>query len=60
MLRELMKREIEKVQNGLDPVGVIRDPAQNSILDTKLAESRQGPEFRRELRGGIRETVTAA
>ncbi|MGH7829125.1 MAG: hypothetical protein ACREP8_03005, partial [Candidatus Binatia bacterium] len=46
MLREMMKREIQKVQRGLDPIGVIRDPKQNSILDTKLSESLRGPEFR--------------
>ncbi len=38
-LREMMKREIEKVQKGLDPLGVIRDPAQNKMIDTKLAEN---------------------
>jgi 5,5'-dehydrodivanillate O-demethylase len=50
MLREMMKREIKKVKNGLDPLGVIRDAAANTMLDTKLAESLRGPEFRRELR----------
>jgi 5,5'-dehydrodivanillate O-demethylase len=49
MLREMMKREIEKVQRGLDPIGVIRDP-DHATIDTKLAESLRGPEFRRELR----------
>jgi 5,5'-dehydrodivanillate O-demethylase len=58
MLREMMKREIEKVQKGLDPIGVMRDPAQNSILDTKLSESLRGPEFRRELRGVVGEPRT--
>jgi 5,5'-dehydrodivanillate O-demethylase len=37
MLRELMRREIEKVQRGLDPIGVIRDPARNTEIDTGLA-----------------------
>ena len=58
MLREMMKREIEKVQKGLDPIGVVRNPAQNSLLDTKLSESLRGPEFRRELRGLVGETLT--
>ncbi|MCZ6625846.1 MAG: Rieske 2Fe-2S domain-containing protein [Deltaproteobacteria bacterium] len=47
MLREMMKREIEKVQKGLDPKGVIRDPAQHSMIDTKLTESLQ--EIRRRM-----------
>ncbi len=38
MLREMLKKEIEKVQKGLDPRGVIRDPAQDKIIDTKLME----------------------
>jgi 5,5'-dehydrodivanillate O-demethylase len=50
MLREMMKREIEKVRKGLDPMGVIRDPAENTMIDTKLSESLRGPEFRRDLR----------
>ena len=39
MLREVMMREIKKVQHGLDPMGVIRDPAQNPMIDTHLMES---------------------
>ena len=50
MLRERMLREIAKVQQGQDPLGVMRDPAKNDMLDTKLAQSLQGPECRRELR----------
>ncbi len=50
MLREMMKREIEKVQKGLDPKGVIRDPAENTMIDTKLEESLHGPESRHQLR----------
>jgi hypothetical protein len=54
MLREMMKREIEKVEKGLDPLGILRDP-NHPTIDTKLAESLNGPEFRRELR-----VITAA
>jgi hypothetical protein len=39
MLREVMMREIKKVHQGLDPMGVIRDPAQNPMIDTHLMES---------------------
>jgi 5,5'-dehydrodivanillate O-demethylase oxygenase subunit len=31
LLREMLKREIEKVQQGLDPIGVVRDPNQPPI-----------------------------
>ena len=49
MLREMMRREIDKVQRGLDPLGVIHDP-DHAIIDSKLGESFRGPEYRRELR----------
>jgi 5,5'-dehydrodivanillate O-demethylase len=49
MLREMMRREIDKVMQGLDPLGVIRDP-NHAMIDSKLAESLRGPEYRRELR----------
>lgn len=39
MLRELLKREIQRVQQGHDPMGIIRDPAQDVIIDTKVMES---------------------
>jgi len=38
MYREVLKREIERVQMGLDPKGVIRDPNQ-PMIDTHLQES---------------------
>jgi len=50
MLREIMKREIERVQKGLDPKGVIRDASEYKMIDTGLTESLHGPEFVRELR----------
>jgi 5,5'-dehydrodivanillate O-demethylase len=49
MLRQMMRREIDKVQRGLDPLGVIRDP-DHAAIDSKLAESLRVPEYRRELR----------
>ena len=50
LLRAMLLREIAKVQQGHDPLGVVRDPAKNAMLDTKLAESLVGPECRGELR----------
>jgi len=47
MLREMMKREIEKVRQGQDPIGVIRDPAQDTMIDTKLTDSLRVMEMRR-------------
>jgi 5,5'-dehydrodivanillate O-demethylase len=37
MLRELMKREIAKVERGEDPIGVQRDP-DHAIIDTNVDE----------------------
>ncbi|MET0501808.1 MAG: Rieske 2Fe-2S domain-containing protein, partial [Candidatus Binatia bacterium] len=39
LLREVMMREMKKVQQGLDPMGIIRDPGQNPMVDTHLMES---------------------
>ena len=39
LLREVMMREMKKVHQGLDPMGVIHDPAQNAMVDTHLMES---------------------
>ena len=39
MLREVMMREITRVQQGLDPMGIVRDPKQNRMIDTHLLES---------------------
>jgi 5,5'-dehydrodivanillate O-demethylase len=33
LLREMLKREIEKVQRGLDPLGVVREPGEE-VIDT--------------------------
>jgi 5,5'-dehydrodivanillate O-demethylase len=38
MLRQIVRREIEKVQMGLDPMNVFRDP-EHDIVDTNLQES---------------------
>ena len=39
MLREVMMREMKRVQQGLDPMGVIRESSQNTMVDTHLMES---------------------
>ena len=33
MYRRALKREIRKVEDGLDPIGVVRDPARNTRID---------------------------
>jgi 5,5'-dehydrodivanillate O-demethylase len=33
MLRKMLEREIARVEAGLDPMGVIRDPAKNERID---------------------------
>lgn len=38
MYREMLRREIQKVKRGLDPMNVFRDP-NHGIIDTKLDES---------------------
>jgi 5,5'-dehydrodivanillate O-demethylase len=38
MYRNMLKREIERVQMGLDPKAVVRDP-NHDVIDTKLTES---------------------
>src|SRR6185295_11975221 len=40
LLRQVVKENIERVQQGLDPLGVIRDP-DHAIIDTKLEETLQ-------------------
>jgi 5,5'-dehydrodivanillate O-demethylase oxygenase subunit len=39
LFREVMMREMDRVQQGLDPMGVIRDAAHNPMIDTHLMES---------------------
>jgi len=41
-LRKLLKEQIERVQQGLDPLGVIRDPAKNQLIDLGVINERIG------------------
>ena len=41
MLREMFKREVSKMQQGMDPMNVIRDP-NHAIIDTHLEKSMEG------------------
>lgn len=51
LLREMLEREIEKVERGLDPIGVIRDEEHGEI-ETNLDESlKQWATLRRRQRG---------
>jgi len=42
LLRKLLKEQIELVQKGLDPLGVIRDPHKNRIIDLNVINERIG------------------
>jgi 5,5'-dehydrodivanillate O-demethylase len=39
LLRQIMMREIKRVQEGQDPIGIIRDPQKHVMIDTNLMES---------------------
>jgi 5,5'-dehydrodivanillate O-demethylase len=39
LLRQVMFRELEKMRAGRDPIGIVRDPANNPLIDTHLLES---------------------
>jgi 5,5'-dehydrodivanillate O-demethylase len=41
-LRKLLKEQIERVQRGLEPMGLIRDPAKNQLIDLGVINERIG------------------
>jgi hypothetical protein len=45
MLRELMFENLERVQQGLDPMNVIRDP-DHAMIDTNVDNEFKRPERR--------------
>ncbi len=42
MLRRLLQEQIEIVRNGGDPMGVIRDPEKNKIIEFDVINERIG------------------
>lgn len=41
-LRKLLREQIERVRQGLDPIGVIRDPEKNRLIDLEVVNERIG------------------
>jgi 5,5'-dehydrodivanillate O-demethylase oxygenase subunit len=41
-LRKMLREQIERVQQGLEPLGVIRDPARNQLIDLGVFNERIG------------------
>jgi hypothetical protein len=41
-LRKLLREQIERVQNGLEPIGVIRNPEKNQLIDLGVINERIG------------------
>ena len=41
-LRKLLREQIERVQNGLEPIGIIRDPEKNRLIDLGVINERIG------------------
>jgi LigXa C-terminal domain like len=41
-LRKLLKEQIEIVQKGLDPIGIIRDPEKNRLIELNIINERIG------------------
>ena len=41
-LRKLLNEQIERVQQGLEPIGIIRDPNKNQLIDLGVINERIG------------------
>ena len=41
-LRKLLREQIERVQQGLEPLGIIRDPERNQLIDLGVINERIG------------------
>ena len=42
VLRKLLREQIERVQRGLEPIGLIRDPEKNQLIDLGVINERIG------------------
>jgi len=42
LFRKMLKEQIEGVQNGLDPIGMVRDPQRNQIIELHVINERIG------------------
>jgi 5,5'-dehydrodivanillate O-demethylase len=41
-LRKLLREQIERVQQGLEPLGIVRDPEKNQLIDLGVINERIG------------------
>ena len=42
LLRKLLREQLEIVQQGLDPIGVVRDPQKNRVIEFDAINERIG------------------
>jgi 5,5'-dehydrodivanillate O-demethylase oxygenase subunit len=42
LFRKMLKEQIASVQNGLEPIGMIRDPQSNQIIELHVINERIG------------------
>jgi 5,5'-dehydrodivanillate O-demethylase oxygenase subunit len=42
LLRKLLLEQVERVRGGLDPLGVLRDPAENGIIELPQEREKYG------------------
>ncbi|HWL04263.1 MAG TPA: aromatic ring-hydroxylating dioxygenase subunit alpha [Xanthobacteraceae bacterium] len=40
LLRRMLKREVERMEQGEDPLGIIRDPARNTVIDLPMEKNK--------------------
>ena len=42
ILRKLLRQQIESVQKGGEPLGIVRDPSNNRLIDFDMINERVG------------------